>query len=199
MIALLRGVLLEKRAPWILLDVAGVGYEIEAPMSVFYQLEDVGEELSLSIHQVVRDDALKLYGFSSRFERDLFRALIRVNGIGPKSALSLLSGIESDQLVSCIEQQDVARLVKTPGIGKKTAERLIIEMPDRLAKIDSVPARLGQPSYNSAAVVEDDAVAALESLGYKNRDAVTAIAALPDRVNLSTEELIRQVLKRLAR
>lgn len=198
MIGLLRGVLLEKRAPWLLLDAGGVGYEVEAPMSVFYELPETGREITLHVHQVVREDALLLYGFASRFERDLFRALIRVNGVGPKLGLALLSGIEAERLVRCIELEDSASLVKIPGVGKKTAERLVIEMSDRLAKLEGVPARLGVAT-GKAPQPEDDAIAALESLGYKNRDAVAAIAQLPERDSLSAEDMIRQALKRLAR
>lgn len=198
MIAFLRGRLLEKRAPWLLLDVSGVGYEVEAPMSVFYDLPETGSEVSLHVHQVVREDAQLLYGFASRFERDLFRALIRVNGVGPKLALALLSGIEADRLVRAIELEDSASLVKIPGVGKKTAERLVIEMRDRLAKLEGVPLKLSQP-VSTSSQAEDDAIAALESLGYKNRDALAAIAALPERDSLSAEAMIRQALKKLAR
>lgn len=197
MIAFLRGTLLEKQAPWLVLDVAGVGYEIEAPMSVFYDLVEVGEALSLYVHQVVRDDALLLFGFANRFERDLFRFLIKVNGIGPKLGLSLLSGIEADQLVSCIKNENIARLVKIPGVGKKTAERLIVEMSDRLGRLEKIPGF----ATTSVAVsnAEEDAIAALESLGYKSKDALAAIAAIADRATLSAEQLIRQTLKQLAK
>jgi len=197
MIAFLRGFLMEKQAPWLLLDVGGVGYEIEAPMSVFYDLVDAGQPLELFVHQVVREDALLLYGFASRFERDLFRFLIRVNGIGPKLALSLLSGIEADQLVRCIQNEDINRLVKIPGVGKKTAERLIVEMSDRLGRLEKIPGFSVAPSAGSSA--EDDAIAALEALGYKSKDAVAALAAIGDRSALSAEQLIRQTLKQLAR
>jgi Holliday junction DNA helicase RuvA len=198
MIASLRGVLLEKRPPWLLLEVAGVGYQVEAPMSVFYDLPETGVEVALHVHQVVREDALLLYGFSSRFERDLFRALIRVNGVGPKLALALLSGIEADRLVRCIELQDSASLVKIPGVGKKTAERLVIEMSDRLSKLEGASLQVRQVAGDSH-LAQDDALAALEALGYKSRDALSAINALPERDALSAEDMIRQALKRLAR
>lgn len=198
MIALLRGRLLEKRAPWLLLDVSGVGYEVEAPMSVFYDLPELTSEISLFVHQVVREDAQLLYGFANRFERDLFRALIRVNGVGPKLALALLSGIEADRLVRAIELEDSAALVKIPGVGKKTAERLVIEMRDRLTKLEGAPASLQKPA-SASPQAEDDAIAALESLGYKNRDAMAAITMLPERDSLSAEAMIRLALKKLAR
>lgn len=198
MIALLRGRLLEKRAPWLLLDVAGVGYEVEAPMSVFYDLPELGQELSLQVHQVVREDALLLYGFGDRFERDLFRALIRINGVGPKLALALLSGIEAKRLVRCIELEDAASLVKIPGVGKKTAERLVIEMSDRLSKLEGAPLSVGDKTQPRELAPEDDAIAALEALGYKSRDALAAISAVPERAGLATEVLIRQALQRLA-
>lgn len=199
MIALLRGRLLDKRAPWLLLDVGGVGYEVEAPMSVFYNLPAGDAELVLHVHQVVREDALLLYGFGDRYERDLFRALIRVNGVGPKLALALLSGIEAERLVRCIELDDTASLTKIPGVGKKTAERLVIEMRDRLSKLEGAPRSPQAGAQPASLKAEDDAIAALESLGYKNRDALAAIAALVDRDSLTTEAMIRQALKQLAR
>lgn len=198
MIGLLRGLLLEKRAPWLLLDVGGVGYEVEAPMSVFYDLPALAQEVTLFVHQVVREDAQLLYGFANRFERDLFRALIRVNGVGPKLALALLSGIEADRLVRAIELEDSNSLVKIPGVGKKTAERLVIEMRDRLAKLEGASLQLVKPATASPQA-EDDAIAALESLGYKSKDALAAISALSERDTLSAEAMIRQALKKLAR
>jgi len=143
MIGYLRGNLLEKRPPWLLLDVGGVGYEVEAPMTVFYELAEAGDSVQLYTHLVVREDAQLLYGFANRYERELFRALIKVNGVGPKMALAILSGIEAGRLAQCIEQQDVSALVKVPGVGKKTAERLVIEMSDRLAKLEGAPLQVG--------------------------------------------------------
>lgn len=200
MIGQLRGVLLDKRAPWLLLDVAGVGYEVEAPMTVFYQLPEPGAELVLFTHFVVREDAQLLYGFSSRFERELFRALIKVNGVGPKMALAILSGMEAERLVRCIELQDSSTLVKIPGVGKKTAERLLIEMSDRLGKLDGAPVTLpGQRPASLPADAVSDAVAALESLGYRLKDAQAAVGRVADADSLSSEMLIRQALKSLAR
>lgn len=200
MIGQLRGKLLDKRAPWLLLDVGGVGYEVEAPMTVFYQLPDIGTDLQLYTHFVVREDAQLLYGFSSRFERELFRALIKVNGVGPKMALAILSGMEAERLVRCIELQDATTLVRIPGVGKKTAERLLIEMSDRLAKLDGLPANL--PGQKSIAMPSDalaDALAALESLGYRPKDAQAAVAKIADADSLTSEQLIRLALKGLAR
>lgn len=200
MIGQLCGKLIDKRAPWLLIDVAGVGYEVEAPMTVFYQLPEIGAELKLHTHFVVREDAQLLYGFASRFERELFRALIKVNGVGPKMALAILSGMEAERLVRCIELQDSTTLVKIPGVGKKTAERLLIEMSDRLGKLDGVPASLpGLTAISMPADAVADAVAALESLGYRPRDAQAAVAKVADADSMTSEQLIRQALKGLAR
>lgn len=200
MIGQLCGKLIDKRAPWLLIDVAGVGYEVEAPMTVFYQLPEIGAELKLHTHFVVREDAQLLYGFASRFERELFRALIKVNGVGPKMALAILSGMEAERLVRCIELQDSTTLVKIPGVGKKTAERLLIEMSDRLGKLDGVPAALpGLTAISMPADAVADAVAALESLGYRPRDAQAAVAKVADADSMTSEQLIRQALKGLAR
>ena len=200
MIGFLRGTLMDKRPPWLLLDVGGVGYELEAPMTVFYELGEVGQEASFYTHFVVREDAQLLYAFASRYERELFRALIKVNGVGPKMALAILSGMEAARLVRCIEQQDITSLVKVPGVGKKTAERLVIEMSDRLAKLDGGSMLVtGQAPVDLPADAVQDAVAALESLGYRSRDAHTAVAKIDGAEGMSSEELIRQALKSLAR
>ena len=199
MIGQLRGTLLEKRPPQLLLDVNGVGYELEAPMTVFYDLPEVGQPLTLHTHFVVREDAQLLYGFSSRYERELFRALIKVNGVGPKMGLAILSGIEADRLAQCIHDQDSTTLVKVPGIGKKTAERLVIEMSDRLDKIDGAPANLpGRVAINAPDDARSDAVAALEALGYRNKDAAAAVGKVAEE-GASSEQLIRLALKSLAR
>ena len=177
----------------------GVGYEIEAPMTVFYDLPEVGQPLTLHTHFVVREDAQLLYGFSSRYERELFRALIKVNGVGPKMGLAILSGIEADRLAQCIHDQDSTTLVKVPGIGKKTAERLVIEMSDRLDKIDGAPANLpGRVAINAPDDARSDAVAALEALGYRNKDAAAAVGKVAEE-GASSEQLIRLALKSLAR
>lgn len=204
MIGHIRGTLLDKRAPWLLLDVAGVGYELEAPMTVFYELGAVGEDVAFFTHFVVREDAQLLYAFASRYERELFRALIKVNGVGPKMALAILSGMEAARLVRCIEQQDITSLVKVPGVGKKTAERLVIEMSDRIAKLEGGHAvaaggGVGGTQLDIPVDAVQDAVAALEALGYRSRDASLAVAKVDGAEALSSEELIRRALKSLAR
>ena len=199
MIGRLRGVLLEKRPPWLLVEAAGVGYEVEAPMTAFYNRPEPGGELLLHTHLVVREDAQLLYGFVERFERELFRSLIRVNGVGPKMALAILSGIEAERLVSCIRDQDTSSLVRVPGIGKKTAERLVIEMRDRLSGLEGAPAVSATAASSLAGDTRvQDAVAALEALGYKPRDAEQAVARVTEE-GLASEELIRRALKSLAR
>ena len=199
MIGQLRGTLLEKRPPVLLLDVNGVGYEVEAPMTVFYSLPETGEPLTLHTHFVVREDAQLLYGFADRYERELFRALIKVNGVGPKMALAILSGIEADRLAQCIHDQDTTSLVKVPGIGKKTAERLVIEMRDRLDKIDGGPVSLpGQTPLAQPDDARSDAIAALEALGYRNKDAAAAVGQVAEE-GATSEQLIRLALKSLAR
>ena len=154
----------------------------------------MGQPLTLHTHFVVREDAQLLYGFSSRYEQELFRALIQVNGVGPKMGLAILSGIEADRLAQCIHDQDSTTLVKVPGIGKKTAERLVIEMSDRLDKIDGAPANLpGRVAINAPT---SDAVAALEALGYRNKDAAAAVGKVAK--GASSEQLIRLALKTCA-
>jgi len=202
MIGQLRGTLLEKQPPRLLVDVAGVGYEVEAPMTVFYDLPESGAELTLYTHFVVREDAQLLYGFTGRYERELFRSLIKVNGVGPKMALAILSGIEADRLAACIRDQDTTSLVKVPGIGKKTAERLVIEMSDRLDKLEGAPAaRPGPRPLDGPPDSRADAIAALESLGYRNKEAAAAVGRAAEEAGAdpSSEELIRRALRTLAR
>ena len=200
MIGQLKGTLLDKRPPQLLLDVGGVGYEVEAPMTVFYDLPETGGELLLHTHFVVREDAQLLFGFASRYERELVRSLIKVNGVGPKMALAILSGIEADRLAACIRDQDTTSLVKVPGIGKKTAERLVIEMSDRLDKLDGAPATLpGRVALDTAPDARADALAALEALGYRNKEAAAAVARAAEQGDDSSEELIRRALRTLAR
>lgn len=196
MIGRLFGKILYKSPPMLLIDVQGVGYEVEAPMSTFYQLPETGAEIHLYTHLVVRDDAHLLFGFATENERHLFRSLIKVNGVGAKMGLTILSGIEAEDFVSCIRDGDTARLTRLPGVGKKTAERLIIEMRDRLKNLDlsgnTIPARgVGASTSNSQA---DDAVSALISLGYKPQEASRYVLAVatPD---MSSEEIIREALK----
>ncbi|RRJ84173.1 Holliday junction branch migration protein RuvA [Aestuariirhabdus litorea] len=198
MIGRLRGILLEKQPPGLLIEIAGVGYEVDAPMSVFYRLPEVGQEVTLYTHFVVREDAQLLYGFADRKERELFRTLIRVNGVGPKLALTILSGIESSTFIRCVHSNDSASLVKLPGVGKKTAERLIVEMRDKLDGLGEsfaeLPGIAPLPGPTAEAGGVADAVSALVSLGYKPAEASRAVARVEEE-GLSSEELIRRALK----
>ncbi|WP_027896386.1 Holliday junction branch migration protein RuvA [Zestomonas thermotolerans] len=201
MIGRLRGTLAEKQPPYLLLDVNGVGYELEVPMTTLYRLPGVGEAVTLHTHLVVREDAQLLYGFAEKRERELFRELIRLNGVGPKLALALMSGLEVDELVRCVQAQDTSALVKVPGVGKKTAERLLVELKDRFKAWESMPAIAplvieprGLPAVSSA---ENDAVSALVALGFKPQEASRAVSAVQEE-GLSSEELIRRALKGMA-
>ena len=203
MIGRLRGELLEKHPPQLLVEVNGVGYELEASMNTFYRLPERGGQVLLYTHFVVREDAQLLYGFADRGERSLFRALIKVNGVGPKLALTILSGIDTESFVRAVHQGDTASLVRLPGIGKKTAERLIVEMKDRLKELQvSGPAefQLSSPGDAMVAAVPDvasEAESALVALGYKPAEATRAIgqAAKLAGAQASCETLIRQALK----
>ena len=196
MIGQLFGTLLEKQPPTLVLKVQGVGYEIDAPMSTFYRLPEVGGDLSLYTHLVVREDAHHLYGFYTRDERLLFRTLLKVNGVGPRLALTILSSIEPEEFVRSVVQQETARLVCVPGIGKKTAERLIIEMRDKLKDWSSeinLPAQ-GASTTPSRNQNLQDAISALIALGYKPQEASRTVAKV-DEGHLSSEELIRRALR----
>lgn len=201
MIGQLKGVLVEKAAPDLLIDVHGVGYEVSAPMSTFYKLPETGQSVLLYTHFVVREDAQLLYGFFDRSERALFRALIKVNGVGPKMALTILSGIDGGEFVHSVNNGDTGALVKLPGVGKKTAERLIIEMRDKLADFDAFEGAgkhgkvVGLPALKGA---RREAESALVALGYKAREANRAITAI-DVEGLSSEEMIRKALKSTVR
>lgn len=194
----LRGTLAEKQPPHLLLDVNGVGYELEVPMTTLYRLPAVGEPLTLHVHLVVREDAHLLYGFFEKRERELFRELIRLNGVGPKLALALMSGLEVDELVRCVQTQDTAALVKVPGVGKKTAERLLVELKDRFKAWESIPSiapLVVEPQLAQAvSSAENDAVSALISLGYKPQEASRAVAAVKED-GMSSEDLIRRALR----
>ena len=198
MIGRLRGTLAEKQPPHLLLDVGGVGYEVEVPMTTLYRLPAQGEIVTLHTHLVVREDAHLLYGFGEKRDRELFRELIRLNGVGPKLALALMSSLEVDELVRCVQAQDTAALVKVPGVGKKTAERLLVELKDRFKAWENLPsiAPLVMPSQALPAVAsaEADAVSALVALGFKPQEASRAVAAVEGE-GLSSEELIRRALK----
>ena len=200
MIGRIQGVLVEKQAPQIVVDVMGVGYEIEAPMTTIYRLPETGSKVLLHTHFVVREDAQLLYGFYEKKERELFRVLIKVNGVGPKMALAILSGMEGAEFVRCVQDHDITTLVKLPGVGKKTAERLVIEMQDRLKEFSEwVPSSISvgttaAESKRATRVEISDAESALVSLGYKPQVAAKAIAAL-NTEGLKSEEIIRQALK----
>ncbi|MCM2321501.1 MAG: Holliday junction branch migration protein RuvA, partial [Pseudomonas sp.] len=201
MIGRLRGTLAEKQPPHLIVDVGGIGYELEVPMTTLYRLPAVGEPLTLHTHLVVREDAHLLYGFSSKRERELFRELIRLNGVGPKLALALMSALEVDELVRCVQTEDTSALTKVPGVGKKTAERLLVELKDRFKVWESMPsiAPLVVEPARAAAVssAQSDAVSALVALGFKPAEASRAVS-LVDEDDLSSEELIRRALKGMA-
>lgn len=194
MIGSLTGVLAEKSPPRLLVDVGGVGYDVEAPMSTFYGLPPVGSRVRLLIHQVVREDALLLYGFGSDAERTLFRDLLKVSGVGPRIALAILSGVSIDVFAQLVHGQDVAALTRIPGVGRKTAERLLVEMKDRLQPPASLPAVDGVVPGSSQA----EALNALLALGYKPAEATRLIKAAGDEAQ-STEELIRRALQSAGR
>jgi holliday junction DNA helicase RuvA len=191
MIARLNGLLLEKAPPLIVVDCAGVGYEVEVPMSTFYNLPEVGVKITLLTHMVVREDAQLLYGFGTQQEKDTFRQLLKVNGIGAKSALSILSGVSIDDLVDAVASQDVAILTRIPGVGKKTAERLLLELKD---KFDTVSLGVAVGQAKSAT---QDVLNALLALGYNEREAVASVKLLDKDVTVS--EGIKQALKSLSK
>ncbi len=204
MIGRLTGKLVIRQAPDLLLDVNGVGYEVQAPMGTFYHLPAVGELVSLYTHLVVREDAQLLYGFINDSDRQLFRTLIKVNGVGPKLALTILSGIEVDQFVACVQNGDVASLIKLPGVGRKTAERLLVEMRDRLvdwapqSMVDG-PAGITAAAVGGAKPLINDAECALVALGYKPAEASRAVSAVYNDAMTSSEALIRQALKAMVK
>jgi Holliday junction DNA helicase RuvA len=190
MIGRLSGTLLEKNPPQILIDVGGVGYEVDVPMSTFYKLPANGEKLALLIHHVVREDGQFLYGFAGEDERFAFRQLVKISGIGARMALSVLSGLSVADLADAIARQESGRLVKVPGIGKKTAERLLLELKGKLA--DALPNATLAPQADT-----HDILNALLALGYNEREAAGAVKALPPGV--ATGDGIRQALKQLSR
>lgn len=197
MIGSLRGRLVVKTPPNLLIEVSGVGYELEAPMSTFFDLPAVGAEVYLLTHLVVREDAHVLYGFLTDGERQLFRGLLRVSGVGPKLALAILSGISVEAFSACVTQQDVAALTRIPGVGRKTAERLTIEMRDRIQR-ESVAVGLGAPG---ASAPLNEAQAALVALGYKPTEATRMLksAGVDESEVLNTEEWIRRALQGVTR
>lgn len=196
MIGRLTGLLAEKNPPQILLDVQGVGYEVDVPMSTFYNLPANGEKVTLLIHMIVREDGHLLYGFLSEDERAVFRQLLRINGVGARIALAVLSGMSVHELAQAVSLQEAGRLIKVPGIGKKTAERLLLELRDRLPKAAVAGVRLNMGSAPLHAP-SDDILSALLALGYNEREVLPVMKSLPEGVAVS--EGIRQALKLLSK
>ncbi|MGB2259824.1 MAG: Holliday junction branch migration protein RuvA [Porticoccaceae bacterium] len=194
MIGRLQGTVIDKQAPDLLLDVQGVGYEVLVSLSTFFAVPDVGQSVVLHTHFVVREDVQQLYGFAELSERALFRHLIKVNGVGPKMALAILSGMSASEFALCVHNNDVATLVKLPGVGKKTAERLVIEMRDRIGDIDAGTSGGGIQAVQQPDIAEE-AESALIALGYKPQDAAKMVSrAASDDIG-SAEQLIRAALK----
>lgn len=196
MIGRLTGLLCERHPPSLLLDVRGVGYELEAPMTTFYVLPEPGAEVTLFTHQVIRDDAARLYGFAQVQERNFFRVLLRINGVGAKLGLAILSGMDAAALARCVYESDTDRLMRLPGVGKKTAQRLVMEMRDRLdSTSDSVVSpSSSQPPGQPVA----EAVSALVALGLSAPEASRQVRAI-DCQDLACEEIVRRALQSLAR
>ena len=199
MIAFLRGRVLDKQPNRIIVDVQGVGYDVDVPLSTYYDVGDAGAEVALRIHTHVREDALQLYGFLTDLERQVFERLIGISGIGPKLAIAVLSGIDSRELVAAVQRADVARLTGIPGIGKKTAERIVLELKDRLAAL-AAPAAAGPSTAPAGDRLREDIISALQNLGYhrpQTEKAVeTVIRTAPDA---TFEDALRSVLRELTR
>lgn len=198
MIGWLDGTIVDKHQPGkLVLNVHGVGYDVETSLNTFFQLDALNGSIGLHIHTVVREDALLLYGFLDKEERALFRALIKVNGIGPKLAIAILSSITPNEFIHCIKQEKTTFLTKLPGIGKKTAERLVVEMRDSIQKFsESTSDTLHQPMNGMRG--QDEAISALEALGYKSQEALKVVNKIDDGNNKSCEQLIREALQILA-
>lgn len=198
MIGRLRGIILEKQPPELVLDVQGVGYELAAPMSTFFNLPAVNDEVTLFTHMVVREDAQLLYAFATVRERLLFRSLLKVNGVGAKLALTILSGSDVDTFARSVQEGDTASLTRLPGVGKKTAERLIVEMRDRLKEVSvemGLDTMVSDPAQPVAGGAKKEAVEALVALGYKAAEADKMLRSF-DTEGMNTEQLIRQALQR---
>ena len=199
MIGRLRGIIIEKQPPKVLIEVGGVGYEVFMPMTCFYELPDNGKEVIVLTHFAVREDAQVLYGFNHEQERELFRELIKVNGVGPKLALAILSGMSAAQFINAVEQGEIKTLVKLPGVGTKTAERLIVEMKDRVKRFGEELSNVN-PAIDIADIkkssnqIESEAVSALIALGYKPQEASRIISKVI-RPEMDCEMLIREALK----
>ncbi|WP_375177152.1 Holliday junction branch migration protein RuvA [Marinobacter mobilis] len=200
MIGRIRGVLLEKSPAQALVECSGLGYEVDIPFTTFFHLPDTGGEITLHTHFAVREDAQSLFGFSARLDRDLFRLLIKVNGVGPKLALAILSGLDANQFIQCVETKDINSLVKLPGVGKKTAERLLIEMADRIGQLEgpfTVAADAGSKGVSMPAAADsavEEAESALIALGYKPQEASKVVSKVAED-GMSREDLIRRALK----
>jgi holliday junction DNA helicase RuvA len=195
MIGLLRGTILDKQPPHLLLEVQGVGYELEAPMTTFYDLPATGGMVTLYTHLAVREDAHLLYGFAKITDRDLFRHLLRVNGVGARLALTILSGMDAGAFAGCIQAGDTAALVRLPGVGRKTAERLVVEMRDRLDSLAGISiTQSGNAAARAPSSPLEDAVTALIGLGYKPQEASRMVRAI-DAADLTSEEIIRTALQ----
>lgn len=196
MIGWLKGVIVDKQQPGkIVLDVNGVGYDLETSLSTFFKIELLEGPVALHVHTVVREDALLLYGFAEKNERSLFRALIKVNGVGPKVAIAILSSISPEEFIQCIHQQNTSVLVRLPGIGKKTAERLVVEMKDSIQHMSY--STTTQSAAMPQASNQDEAISALEALGYKPQEASALIRKIDDGQH-SCEQLIRLALQSLS-
>jgi Holliday junction DNA helicase RuvA len=192
MIGRLHGKIIVKRPPWLLLDVGGVGYELECPMSTFYELPEPGREVTLATHYAVKEDTVALYGFHREAERTLFRTLIRISGVGAKTALSILSGVSVDAFAHLVQAGDIAALTRVPGIGKKTAERILVELRDRADELGGSSGAIAMPGI--AADPESEAVTALQALGYKPAEALR-MARQATAEGDDAEVIIRKALK----
>ncbi len=203
MIAYLKGKLLEKEANTVIVETGGVGYEATIPLSTFYELGEAGEEIELRIYTYVREDALQLFGFRTLRERSLFLKLITVSGIGPKLAITMLSGMSADEIIVAVRTDNLARLTSIPGVGKKTAERLVIELRDKLNEISSATIEERAAASNAPASVDavyDDALSALINLGYQRNAAEKSLKqAVQDGTEMSVQKLLRKSLQLLAK
>lgn len=206
MIGRIRGILVEKTPGQALVECAGLGYEIDIPYTTFFHLPESGQEVTLHTHFAVREDAQSLYGFAAKLDRDLFRLLIKVNGVGPKLAVGILSGLDAQQFIRCVEARDANALVKLPGVGKKTAERLLIEMADRIGQLEGqfVPMSPGATGAGGSTTGQamtapdprEEAEAALIALGYKPQEASKAINKVAEE-GATSETLIRLALRNM--
>lgn len=200
MIAFLSGKLLEKQANSVIVDVGGVGYEVAIPLSTFYELGDIGTDVQLRIFTHVREDAIQLFGFRTNRERELYLKLISVQGIGAKSGIAMLSGMNADEIVSAIRNNDLARLTSIPGVGRKTAERLVVELRDKVGELSATSGATASLSPAVGGDVFDDALSALVNLGYqRNAAEKVLLQALKDGAEMNVQKLLREALHRLAK